>query len=76
MTNVMEKEMKFAYLVIAHNEPKIFATLVSLLDDERNDIFVHVDKKADISQFQVCKPTKSKMYFVERQNVDWGGEIR
>lgn len=66
--------MKFAYLIIAHNEPKIFASLVSLLDDERNDIFVHVDKKADISQFNTVKPAKSKLYFVERHAVYWGGQ--
>ena len=69
----MENNLKFAYLVIAHNEPKIFATLVSLLDDERNDIYVHVDQKADISRFKACRPTKSNLYFVERQRVYWGG---
>lgn len=37
---------KHAYLIIAHNEPKILEVLLGLLDDERNEIFLHVDKRS------------------------------
>jgi hypothetical protein len=37
--------MKHAYLIIAHNEFKILSYLVKALDDERNDIYVHIDKR-------------------------------
>lgn len=69
--------MKFAYLIIAHNEPVIFDRLVHLLDDERNDIFVHVDSRSDISLFTGVKPSKAKIYFMpRRRSVYWGGKVR
>mgnify|MGYP001777560726 CR=1 FL=1 len=49
--------MKHAYLIIAHNEPEILQLLISSLDDERNDIYVHIDKKAsfDATTLQTVK---------------------
>ena len=38
--------MKHAYLIIAHNEPDVLKTLLLMLDDERNDIYLHVDARA------------------------------
>lgn len=35
--------MKHAYLILAHSNPELLQSLVSALDDERNDIFVHWD---------------------------------
>lgn len=51
--------MKHAYLIIAHNEREILQLLLSSLDDERNDIYVHIDKKAsfDVSVLQAVKST-------------------
>ena len=66
--------MKFAYLIIAHNEPEVFGTLLGLLDDERNDIFVHVDAKADIEQFCIFKTERAGLYFIDRMSVYWGDE--
>lgn len=37
--------MKHAYLIIAHSQFNILQNLLSLLDDERNDIFIHFDRK-------------------------------
>ena len=37
---------RHAYLIIAYNQPHILQRLIEAIDDERNDIFVHVDKKA------------------------------
>lgn len=49
--------MKHAYLIMAHNEPEILQLLLSSLDDERNDIYVHIDRKAsfDASVFRTLK---------------------
>lgn len=49
--------MKHAYLIMAHNEPGILQLLLSSLDDERNDIYVHMDRKAtfDASALQTAK---------------------
>ena len=37
--------MKHAYLIIAHHEFDILNKLIQAIDDERNDIFIHFDKK-------------------------------
>ena len=37
--------MKHAYLIIAHNDFEILKKLVSLLDNEHNDIYIHFDAK-------------------------------
>lgn len=65
---------KHAYLIIAHNEFGILEKLIKLIDDERNDIYIHIDKKVknfDFKYFKnLCK--YSDIYFVERINVVWG----
>ena len=36
---------KHAYLIMVHNQPDLLKKLVTLLDDERNDIYIHADIK-------------------------------
>lgn len=65
-----------AYLILAHNETELLKLLVKNLDFEKNDIFIHYDKKSKpINQnefFSIVK--KSNLYFVENPlNVQWGG---
>ena len=40
--------MKHAYLILAHHEFGLLQTLIDCLDDARNDIYVHIDKKVKI----------------------------
>ena len=42
---------KHAYLIIAHNNWKILERLLILLDDNRNDIYLHIDRKSDLINF-------------------------
>lgn len=67
---------KHAYLILAHKNFNQLHKLIELLDDERNDIYVHVDAKAknfDISAFDDAV-TKSKLVFLpNRISVNWGG---
>ena len=37
---------KHAYLVMAHHQFPLLQTTLRLLDDPRNDFFIHIDKKA------------------------------
>ncbi len=64
-----------AYLILAHKNFGQLRKLITLLDDKRNDIFVHVDKKAnfDITEWTgACK--ESSLHFIkERLAVNWGG---
>lgn len=63
--------MKHAYLIIAHSNWQQLQKLVALLDDERNDIYIHIDKKADRTQLSL-KTQYSPIYFVDRIDIRWG----
>lgn len=65
---------KHAYLILAHKNLGQLRKLIELLDDERNDIFIHVDKKCAIKKdwMPICR--KSSLSLVkERISVNWGG---
>lgn len=65
---------KHAYLILAHKNPSQLRLLLSLLDDGRNDIYVHIDKKAPFSEKELkgcC--LKSTVEFVPRRKITWGG---
>ena len=36
---------RHAYLIMAHKNDYTFHTLLKLLDDKRNTLFIHMDKK-------------------------------
>ena len=64
--------MRHAYLIIAHNEPEILRILLSLLDDERNDVYLHIDKKASFD-FTNLKAVKSRLYILPVHiDARWG----
>ncbi len=66
--------MKHAYLIMAHNNFYVLETLLKLLDDERNDIYIHIDKKVKNFDFDKYKKLikKSNITFINRINVKWG----
>lgn len=67
---------KHAYLIVAHNEENILKKLVSLLDYKENDIYIHLDVKAnwidkrDLLNFV----QEASIEFVPSCNIAWGGE--
>jgi len=63
---------RHAYLILAHNQPRLLQVLVDMIDDERNDIFIHVDIKADMSQFEAVHAVKSRLFYTKRFKVYWG----
>ena len=69
----MHKEKKHAYLIMAHKNFYVLEKLLLLLDDYRNDIYIHIDKKTDDfddSHFANLLK-KSNISFLERKNVFW-----
>lgn len=62
-----------AYCIIAHTDNHCLQTLVNLVDDERNDIFILLDKKGDSSILKDIHSEKSNLYILPR-NIDirWG----
>lgn len=67
--------IRFAYLIIAHKSDLVLETLIKMIDDERNDIFIHMDKRnTDFSEQQIKEiARKSHVYFTARRKVTWGG---
>ncbi len=66
---------KHAFLIMAHNQFDLLEMLIKLLDDPRNDIYLHIDQKAEDFDFQKFSNLAqySPVYFTERNNVTWGG---
>lgn len=63
--------MKYAYLIIAHNEFQVLQRLVSALDDGINDIYIHYDKK--VKKKPDIRVKKAGLYIVEKRvDVRWG----
>lgn len=65
---------KHAYLIIAHKLTYVLETLIHLIDDSRNDIYIHVDKKCRNFDFDYLKTKNAKLYYTSRINVYWGGD--
>ena len=63
---------KHAYLIIAHKNVEQLNYLISLLDDERNDIYIHLDKKSSIQESEVTTVLKGNVYFIPRKSAHWG----
>lgn len=66
--------MKHAYLIMAHNEWKLLNKLVNALDYPDNDIYLHIDKKSKFDKACIDIPKYSRIYYVKRRNVNWGGD--
>lgn len=66
---------KHAYLILCHTNFEQLYLLLDLLDDERNDIYLHIDKKSKgYSKEELYKRLKkSNMYLVKPIKVTWGG---
>lgn len=65
---------KHAYLVLAHNNFYNLKKLLLMLDDERNDIYIHIDKKVKQFDFdgyrKLCN--RATVQYTRRINVRWG----
>lgn len=66
-------EQKHAYLIMAYNNWNQLATLLSLLDDKRNDIYVHIDKRSGQFPQELLEHSvkESSLSFIPRKNVYW-----
>lgn len=69
------EQKKHAYLIMAHNNFYCLEKLLMLLDDARNDIFLHIDAKVknfDFAKFQSLCTRANVIYPKKRINVQWG----
>lgn len=65
---------KHAYLLMIHEYKKQLEQLLELLDDERNDIYIHIDKKVKRFPQKLIKNRimKAGCFFTKRFYVTWG----
>lgn len=68
---------KHAFLILAHRCDKTLGTLLRMLDDERNDVFLHMDAKcADYEPAAFAQQFEhAAFYSIPRRNITWGGFI-
>ena len=64
--------MKHAYLIMAHNEWDMLNKLIQALDYPNNDIYLHIDKKADLKKVNIYKTKYSKVFLQKRMVINWG----
>lgn len=67
--------MRHAYMIIAHDNYQQLRVLLQQLDDERNDIFLHIDKKSTTLSKEMFSGVvnKSSLYIIECPiSVFWG----
>lgn len=68
----MSTQQKHAYLIMAHADMEQLRKLIYLLDDPRNDIFLHVDKKCTSFHPDSFHTEYAGLHIVERMRVYWG----
>lgn len=68
---------KHAFLIIAHNEPKVLKTLLRLLDYPQNDIFIHIDKRSVSlrKEIEALHLTYSNLHILPKSICVYWGDI-
>jgi hypothetical protein len=64
--------LKTAYLILAHANPKQLERLIDRLAFSGVDIYVHIDKKADLIHFEFLKKRDYLFFIKKRVKVVWG----
>jgi hypothetical protein len=63
--------MKIAYLILAHQNPRLLRKAIATLSCEEAGCFIHIDSKADVQQFSCI--SGSNIFFSKRRiPVYWG----
>lgn len=65
--------MKFAYMIMAHNEPYVLNKLLQMLDYPENDIYIHIDRKSKLINRSELHTNVAKLVVIPSRNVTWGG---
>lgn len=79
-TNTIDTENsaagRHAYLIAAHGKPGQLCLLLRLLDDEQNDLYLHIDRKANglTEETLRAQVKRAAISFVPRLDARWGSE--
>lgn len=65
-----KEKCRFAYLILAHNNPILLSRLVERISTENSDVYIHVDAKSEIEHFSGLNG--ERLHFTaERVPVFW-----
>lgn len=64
--------MKHAYLVLSHENPLVLKKLLAALDDYRNDIYLHIDSKADFDGSDLIMRKSELTILSTKLDARWG----
>ncbi len=64
---------RHAYLIMAHGNFEYLKKLIESLDDPRNDVYIHIDKKSKFTDFNMLKKDIkfSSVYFIKQSDIKW-----
>ena len=68
-----DRQMRIAYLILAHHQPKHVGAMIEQLDDVEARFFIHVDRKSNIAPFRRAITSDRAMLLDERLPINWGG---
>lgn len=64
--------MEKAYIILAHKQPDQLYRLVERLNDGLSAFFIHIDKKASITEFNALQSFGDKVQLIKREDCRWG----
>ncbi|MBQ1712417.1 MAG: hypothetical protein II024_04235 [Firmicutes bacterium] len=63
---------RHAFLIMAHTQKELLARLLKRLDNERVDIYLHLDRKSPLSAEDLPELMHSNLFLTRRIRVSWG----
>ena len=63
--------MRLAHLILAHNNPQQLERLVKRIAHRDADIYIHLDQKTDITEFDMIKAVPNTFFIKKREKVVW-----
>jgi hypothetical protein len=65
--------MRIAHIIMAHKNPNQLKRLVERLNHPNFDVYIHIDKKALIDDFQQISTLNQVWLLKDRIDCNWGG---
>lgn len=65
--------MRVAHIIMAHKNPNQILRLAKSLDHPMFDIFVHIDAKIAIEEFEILNSIPNLSFIKKRSECNWGG---
>jgi len=64
---------RHAFMIITFRDIKVVSKFIDQIDDPRNDIFIHIDKKSQLTPEDFPRPKHARMKIYKKYLVVWGG---